>query len=600
MQHAGHPVTKTIEPGLTVFSAAEIRVVLLPVGEAPEAAFQRYASLIVQHRQVELNNVRSFYKEAQKSPFKFFPWKTGNMHFKFLPEELSLQPSPLTPLHNHRRVLGVIGVMHCPSVEDVGKAYAQFEQRCKAFPDAFTVRCFAFEPSDEQIQEDRKGQRNFIMFPPGDGEQLDNHAEVVMHDFAACLLAELERWMLNASPAMVELATLVDSPEFLGSSGALEAVQTRLYSDEELKTKKRYGRLQKAMGDHCLLAGSPADAQDHYSTAVELGRSTQDWVYLGEALEGYAAAKVLSAAVTNGAFAINQSSVFNDEEQWRTPRKGATDDAKSDGSQLSDASRASSAFGGTQFWAALRGVASLEGEVRALFTEAKTHLRRKGGQSLLVESDLKLARFLAGLHSILARREVSEIVSGLQLAAEVLPLPEDRLLTFVEGAQVLGLVGSVRKRVLLLWQAVELSKYLGFPNTRTLDVARKALEPPDDPREADSEVDIWAKGRPLAQSAVPRSWPQVRAGCLEAVLGLAIYAKHHADVWDAAAALLRDHSGELSGHRMQSLLENLLAAASQMAAPDRCGLVVDCMSRVGQGEGKAAASQMASPDRCAR
>lgn len=30
-----------------------------------------------------------------------------------------------------------------------------------------------------------------------------------MHDFAACLLAELERWMLNASPAMVDLSTLV-------------------------------------------------------------------------------------------------------------------------------------------------------------------------------------------------------------------------------------------------------------------------------------------------------------------------------------------------------------------------------------------------------
>lgn len=38
--------------------------------------------------------------------------------------------------------------------------------------------------------------------------------------------------------------------------------------------------------------------------------------------------------------------------------------------------------------------------------------------------------------------------------------------------QVLGAVGSARKRVLLLWQAVELSKFLGFPNTRTLDVAR--------------------------------------------------------------------------------------------------------------------------------
>jgi hypothetical protein len=40
--------------------------------------------------------------------------------------------------------------------------------------------------------------------------------------------------------------------------------------------------------------------------------------------------------------------------------------------------------------------------------------------------------------------------------------------------QVLGLVGSGRKRVLLLWQAVELSKFLGFPTTRTLDVARWA------------------------------------------------------------------------------------------------------------------------------
>ena len=96
--------------------------------------------------------------------------------------------------------------------------------------------------------------------------------------------------------------------------------------------------------------------------------------------------------------------------------------------------------------------------------------------------------------------------------AEHLPLPEDRLITFVEGAQVcrggagwgtgsswmsgwngsggavppdlplpaprpplpqvLGLVGSARKRVLLLWQAVELSRFLGFPNARTLDIAR--------------------------------------------------------------------------------------------------------------------------------
>lgn len=97
---AHSPHSRTIEPGLTMFSAAEIRVVsapwelicsscagllppslpacrrrlpplvrstsplarpplplqvLLPVGEAPEAEFQRYANLIVRHRQVRMD-----------------------------------------------------------------------------------------------------------------------------------------------------------------------------------------------------------------------------------------------------------------------------------------------------------------------------------------------------------------------------------------------------------------------------------------------------------------------------------------------------------------------------------------------------------------
>jgi hypothetical protein len=40
------------------------------------------------------------------------------------------------------------------------------------------------------------------------------------------------------------------------------------------------------------------------------------------------------------------------------------------------------------------------------------------------------------------------------------------------AAQVLGLVGSARKRTLMIWQAVELSKMLGFPDASTLEVAR--------------------------------------------------------------------------------------------------------------------------------
>ncbi len=36
--------------------------------------------------QVELANVRSFYTEAQKSPFKALPWKNGTMHFHYVPQ----------------------------------------------------------------------------------------------------------------------------------------------------------------------------------------------------------------------------------------------------------------------------------------------------------------------------------------------------------------------------------------------------------------------------------------------------------------------------------------------------------------------------------
>lgn len=50
-------------------------------------------------------------------------------------------------------------------------------------------------------------------------------------------------------------------------------------------------------------------------------------------------------------------------------------------------------------------------------------------------------------------------------------------------AQVIGLVGSSRKRTLMLWQAVELSRMMQRPDLATLQIARKALEPPDDPLE---------------------------------------------------------------------------------------------------------------------
>lgn len=94
------------------------------------------------------------------------------------------------------------------------------------------MRLLGFEPTDAQVADDLKLLPRLETFPSGSElEHLEHQAEVIMHDFAACILGELESWMLNASPAMLEFGSLVDAAEFTGA-GPLESVQTRLHTDE--------------------------------------------------------------------------------------------------------------------------------------------------------------------------------------------------------------------------------------------------------------------------------------------------------------------------------------------------------------------------------
>ena len=65
-----------------------------------------------------------------------------------------------------------------------------------------------------------------------------------------------------------------------------------MQSAQEMTRKRRYGRLQKAMGDVALLAGSPVDAIEHYTTAMDLSKACGDVVWTGAALAGIANAKV--------------------------------------------------------------------------------------------------------------------------------------------------------------------------------------------------------------------------------------------------------------------------------------------------------------------
>jgi len=530
------------------------------------------------------------------------------MNFRFLPEDVALRSRPLGCLHASRNIHAAIGIITCPkdtSQVNLISLYDEFEKKVRASADIQVMRCLVFDPSDEQILQDLKSRPDLVLFPPGQGNHLLSHMEVVMHDFAASMLDCLEQKTLTVSPQSISLNSFIDSPEFLGSALSAVAFSTE---DDAQKTKRKYGRVQKAMGDYALLSGSPLDAAEHYNVAVDLGKASQDWVYVTAAFEGLITAKLLNEAISRNAFPPSQYSVFHNEDQWRSPlsdaevleskRSSSVKDVPSpswrpDGDELDkvpspkvsvepslprvieesvtpvdDALDTDDPFSQAKFWNTLRSCEDLHTEISSIVQECKSAIRRRGALSLLVESELRYARLLAGLKGPIARRKVCLLASSIQLAAELLPLPEDRLVALIEAASILGSVGASRKRVLLLWQAVELSKYFGFPDEKTLAVARHALEPFVDLSESHDEWSVFK--RPLSQDAnIPNSWGVVKAGILEATLGLAIYASKHADVWDAAAALLREHGNHISQHRVRSLYDNLVAASSHMSPNDR-------------------------------
>lgn len=334
--------------------------------------------------------------------------------------------------------IGIISCEHAP--DNISEVYDEFEKKAKEYPEMQIVRCLAFNPNDVQITQDAKSRADLVMFPPGYGDHLMNHMEVVMHDFAACMLSVFEQKMLTLSPGAISLTSFVDSAEFLGSALSLAAFAAE---DEAQKRKRKYARVQKLMGDYSLLAGSPLDAMEHYNTAIELSRVSQDWIYTSASVEGYITGKMIQEAIHREAFLPSESSIFHNEEQWRSPShsvepqidedaavcspscsdirwdmrenkmlhdsngtvetrmdvKGLWKDAQTDEESIVDEySSHEDPFSQKLFWDALRSCDDLKPELEAVLEESKSAIRRRGAISLLVETEVRYARLLAGLY----------------------------------------------------------------------------------------------------------------------------------------------------------------------------------------------------------
>ncbi|GAX75493.1 hypothetical protein CEUSTIGMA_g2936.t1 [Chlamydomonas eustigma] len=620
---------RTLFPGITVLSNAEIQVAVVPVGTVPKDLQEEYMRLIMKFRTPSLRAVQSFYKKhTETSPFQDMNWTTGALHLRFALGEDAKFRSRLADLHPHRQILAVIGLLHCPTCPNLDDAYSNFRDTCKLnFPEAQVLRCFAFEPSERHIQKDgEKHTEGLVMFPPGGLSHVELHLEVWMHDLAALILAELERWAMDPGRGL-QRHGYTDSNDFVGAVPVMEEVnKLRLaITEDEVKEKRKRGRMHKVLGDLSLLAGSPQDALINFKVAQDLSRATGDWVWCGAAMEGTVAARLLDltpqptalqptsstspATLSSPKAASEPSEVLHSAVSKALPGQAGQSGLPHSASRSSPKSNNfSTTASGWPSWTLVlsRGI---ESELKELMLEARACYKKKGSVAVMqVEHALKLGRLLACLHGTTStsRREVLDLASAAMDVASSAHYLDERIMALVEVADLCGLAGAFRRRTLLMWQAVEMSRSaLASLATSTtegstllaaqwgavrLKYALAAMDIPVEPLLKDVSLTPvpWYQRLSLSLAstavcgpsgstdlsgegwgALRGAWHKVQVVVLEQLLQAARREGAAEDAWETAAALLRYHHEGLSSKTHAALIEVLVAASTEMPSQSR-------------------------------
>ncbi|XP_011074995.1 trafficking protein particle complex II-specific subunit 120 homolog [Sesamum indicum] len=507
-----------MEPDASIETSSMIRVAVLPIAGIPPLLFRDYAAMLLRHHTVSLNSISSFYTEHQKSPFANQPWESGSLRFKFILG--GSPPSPWEDFQSNRKILAVIGICHCPSSPDLRSVANQFAAACKSYSSSLVQRCFAFCPGDSQLEEESNKGSNLVLFPPADRQTQEFHLQTMVQDIAASLLMEFEKWVLQAESGGTIFKTPLDS-------------QASLSSEEVIKAKKRrLGRAQKTIGDYCLLAGSPVDANAHYSTALELTRLTADFFWYAGAMEGSVCALLVDHMG-------QKDPVLEDEVKYRYN--------------------------------------SVILHYRKSFIQ--DNAQRVSPLSFELEATLKLARFLCRRE---LAKEVVELLTAAADGATSLIDASDKLVVYVEIARLFGALGYHRKAAFFSRQVAQL--YLQQDNklaaTSAMQVlamttkayrvqSRASSEPASDAGQ--SYADGGKMHHHSIVSLFESQWSTLQMVVLREILLSAVRAGDPLAAWSAAARLLRSYYPLITPAGQNGLASALANAAERLPLGTRCG-----------------------------
>ncbi|KAG8082572.1 hypothetical protein GUJ93_ZPchr0014g47469 [Zizania palustris] len=494
-----------MEPGVSIESGSAIRVAVLPVGgPIPPACLRDYAALVARYARVDLASLRPSYSEHQKSPFAHQPWDTGCLRLKFVLG--GCVPSPWEDFQSSRKVLAVVGICHLPSSPNLDRVAADFVDAARSYPSALANRCFAFCPTDAQLVE--KKRDDIIMFPPSDQQSLELHMLTMIQDLSASLLMEFEKWVLRAESTGTILKTPLDSQSSLGSEEVIKA------------KKRRLGRAQKIIGDYCLLAGSPADANAHYATAIELARLTGDVFWHAGALEGSVCALVVDR--------MGESDpVLEDEVKFR-------------------------------YYTIIQ-----------LYRRAtlQDNAQRVSPVSFELEAALKLARYLCRRQ---CAKEVSDLLMGAADGAKALIDASDRLILYIEIARLFGTLGYKRKAAFFSRQVAQL--YLQQDNAYAAMSAMQVLTM------TTTAYHVQSRRTSKRDHSLPKSvvslfesqWSTIQMVVLREILMSSIRAADPLSSWSAAARLLRSFYPLITPAGQSGLASSLANSADRLPSGTRC------------------------------
>ncbi|XP_042059959.1 trafficking protein particle complex II-specific subunit 120 homolog [Salvia splendens] len=506
-----------MEPDASIETSSMIRVAVIPISDVTPLLFREYAAMLLRHHTVSLNSISSFYTEHQKSPFAHQPWESGSLRFKFILG--GSPPSPWEDFQSNRKILAVIGICHCPSAPDLRSVVDQFTAACKTYSSSLVQRCFAFCPGDSQLEDGSVKGSNLILFPPADRQTQEFHMQTMVQDIAASLLMEFEKWVLQAESGGTVFKTPLDS-------------QASLSSEEVIKAKKRrLGRAQKTIGDYCLLAGSPVDANAHYSTSLELTRLTADFFWYAGAMEGSVCALLMD-------------------------RMGQKDPV-------------------------------LEDEVKYRYNSVILHYRKSFIQdnaqrvsplSFELEATLKLARFLC-------RRELAndvvELLTATADGATSLIDASDKLVVYVEIARLFGELGYHRKAAFFSRQVAQLylqqdKKFAAISAMQVLAMTTKAyrvqsrasIGPSNDAGQ--THADGGKVHHHSIVSLFESQWSTLQMVVLREILLSAVRAGDPLAAWSAAARLLRSYYPLITPAGQNGLFNALVNSAEKLPLGTRC------------------------------